>query len=147
MKSVKGNLLSMFADNGFDVIIHGCNTQADMSGGVALQIAKEYPDAAKADYFANAKLGEYSMAYVERPNGLTGLIVNAYTQPLPGANANLFGIAKAFRKLKEDGVLDGVRVGIPQIGAGIGGLLWSDVELVLDRLGLDNVWVVEYVPS
>ena len=141
MKTIKGNLLEMFDAGHFDVIVHGCNMQNDMSGGIALQIARLYPEAVEADvnYPVQAKrLGTHSIAYIDRMQ----YIVNAYTQIYPGADARLVGVTKAFRNLRN--VLKGYRVGIPMIGAGIGGLEWSDVELVLDRLDLPNVTVVEF---
>lgn len=141
MKTIKGNLLDMFDAGDFDVIVHGCNLQNDMSGGIAAQIAKLYPEAVEADvnYPVYAKrLGAHSIAYIERMK----YIINAYTQVYPGADARLVGVTKAFRNLR--GVLKGYRVGIPMIGAGIGGLEWSDVEMVIDRINFPNITVVEF---
>ena len=143
MKKVTGNLLDMFDNGDFDTIVHGCNTMHAMDGGIAYQIAKRYPEAAAADRDCWLGLGFYSTAAVLRDPLHMGLIVNAYTQKYPGRDARLFSVVKAFRRLKENGHLKG-RVGIPMIGAGIGGLVWSDVELVLDRLDLGNVTVVEF---
>ena len=140
MKTIKGNLLDLFDERVFDTIIHGCNCQHDMSGGIAAQIAARYPIALRADLLSDRnRLGGCSFAIFE--DGRT--IINAYTQVLPGADARLVGITKAFRLLKHHSRLQGA-VGIPQMGAGIGGLEWSDVELVLDRLDLPNVTVVEF---
>jgi len=140
MKTIKGNLLDLFDAGEFDIIIHGCNLQQDMSGGIAYQIAQRYPQAAENDrlYGTAAVLGGFTMALV----GEDQLIFNLYTQVYPGRDARLFAVMKGFRWAKK--FIEGKRVGIPMIGAGIGGLEWSDVELVLDRMGLDNVTVVEF---
>lgn len=141
MKTIKGNLLDLFDAGEFDIIVHGCNLQQDMSGGIAAQIAKRYPQAAEADrlYGPTARLGGFTITRAEEH---TGNIINLYTQVLPGRDARLYAITKGFRWVKK--FIEGQRVGIPMIGAGIGGLEWSDVELVLDRIGLPNVTVVEF---
>lgn len=150
MNTIRGNLLTMFDEGDFDTIIHGCNTQANMGGGIAAQIAKKWPVVEQIDQMVTeaglATLGHYSIVpRIQRACATPGTIVNAYTQPLPGRNARLHAIVKSFRRMKERGIFENSKnVGIPQIGAGIGGLQWSDVELALDRLNIPNLYVVEY---
>jgi len=142
MKTIKGNLLDLFDAGEFNCIVHGCNLQQDMGGGIAAQIAQRYPEAAEMDriYGPHAKLGGFTIANV----GLdySKVIFNLYTQVYPGRDARLYAVAKGFRWVS--GFFKGRRVGIPMIGAGIGGLEWSDVELILDRMDLPNVTVVEF---
>ena len=141
MKKVTGNLLDMFDNGDFDIIIHGCNLQQDMGGGIALQIANRYPEAAAMDrlYGPHAKLGGFTLANIGSDSRV---IFNLYTQVYPGRDARLYAVTKGFRWVKK--FIEGKSVGIPMIGTGIGGLEWSDVELVLDRLDLGNVTVVEF---
>ena len=139
MKTITGNLLDMFDNGDFDVIVHGCNLQSKMDGGIAYQIAQRYPEAVEVDDIYGQGLGGYSVGFV-KPD--YKFVVNAYTQILPGRDARLFAIAKVFRTLKP--ILAEWKVGIPMIGSGIGGLEWSDVELVLDRIDLPTVTVVEF---
>ena len=138
MKTIKGNLLDLFDTGEFDIIIHGCNLQQNMGGGIAYQIAQRYPEAVDADLMYSRGLGGYTVAIINDKQ----IIVNAYTQVLPGRDARLFAITKVFRTLRH--LISNMRVGIPMIGSGIGGLEWSDVELVLDRMDLPNVTVVEF---
>ena len=83
IKTVKGNLLQMFKDREFDVIVHGCNCFHIMGAGIAGQISKQYPQAYESDKRSTngdrSKLGKYTIAMVP-----DGLIVNAYTQYHPG---------------------------------------------------------------
>jgi len=148
MKTIKGNLLDLFDAGKFDVIVHGCNLQQDMSGGIAAQIAKRYPHAAAVDelYGPFAKLGGFTVAFRDDDNLMGGTIINLYTQVYPGRDARLYAIAKGFRWLKKwtDRLDKKPRIGIPQIGAGIGGLEWSDVELILNRINVPNLTVVEF---
>jgi len=150
MKKVQGDLLQMFEDGDFNIIVHGCNCHHNMSGGIAAQIAERYPQVLKADnlttYGMEGKLGMFTRAYLNEKQ----TIINAYTQFYPGADARLGAIHKSFVQLslvltKLDFQQD-VSIGIPMIGCGIGGLIWEDVERVLDRLNL-NLTVVEYVPE
>ena len=142
MKTIKGNLLDLFDAGEFDIIVHGCNLQQDMGGGIAAQIAMRYPEAAEMDrlYGPRAVLGGFTIANVGLYHPKT--IINLYTQVYPGRDARLHSVMKGFRWVKK--FIDGQRVGIPMIGAGIGGLEWSDVDLILDRIGLPNVTVVEF---
>jgi len=140
MKMITGNLLDMFNDNVFDTIIHGCNCQNNMSGGIAYQISEQYPQALIVDQkFTDAHVGEYSVALLYDNK----MIINAYTQFLPGPDATRNGIHSVFNRLKKDGILEGRRVGMPLIGCGIGGLEWTQVEGILDKIGLD-ITVVEF---
>jgi O-acetyl-ADP-ribose deacetylase (regulator of RNase III) len=49
LKTARGDLLKMGRDNEFDIIIHGCNCFNTMGGGIAAQIAQQFPDARLAD--------------------------------------------------------------------------------------------------
>ena len=167
MVKIKGNLLDMFDDNVFNVIVHGCNCHHDMGGGIAAQIAKRYPSALIADlntdYGDKSKLGAVGIAYINAhdntpyigpvgPEGETDgpvrAIVNAYTQYHPGADARLKAIRYALRTvnaLAKFSAWDSVRVGIPAIGCGIGGLKMEHLEPVVDRECKDtDIVLVEF---
>lgn len=149
MKTVQGDLIQMLKDGVFDVMVHGCNCHHDMSGGVALQIKNEFPKARFIDwttpYGDESKLGQISFITVQIEQG-PRTIINAYTQFFPGADARLEAIRESFKTIKETGLFDKLRIGVPQIGCGIGGLTWDQVSPVIDEAGLD-ITVVEYVPS
>lgn len=79
MKQVTGDLLAMGKANEFDIIVQGCNCFNAMNGGIAAQIAQQFPDAKFADDETvrgdAGKLGTYTI-------GMSGrlVIINAYTQ-------------------------------------------------------------------
>lgn len=131
MKKVKGNLLTMFDAGEFNAIVHGCNCHHDMSGGIAAQIAKRWPDVVEADL--RTKRGDiFKRGTIEGVLVPEGLIFNAYTQYNPGPDASLQAIYFAFAALKEfvyeRDIADKIKIGIPAIGCGIGGLTWNRVE-------------------
>ena len=145
IKTVRGDLIEMAKKSYFTIIIHGCNTKACFGAGIALQIKKEFPEAFKTDqYFNRMKrntLGNFS--YRKLPSGL--IVINAYTQEMPGPCAKLSAIQKCFSEIKADFGNDGHKFGIPKIGCGLGGLEWKEVEPVIeDIMQGEDVTVVEY---
>lgn len=146
MKKIKGNLLDMFDNHEFDMIVHGCNCHHNMSGGIAAQIAKRYPAALEADldttYGDKRKLGTIRIARINYRQE----IINAYTQFYPGADARLKAIRLAMREVNELAKMwPGVKVGIPAIGCGIGGLKLEHLEPVVDLECKDtNITLVEF---
>jgi len=79
-QEIQGNLITLAQAGQFEVIAHGCNCQANMGAGIALQIARHFPKATLIDE-PDAKPG--TICAVTYANGLT--IVNAYTQISPGS--------------------------------------------------------------
>ena len=151
MKVVKGDLLKM-ADNGdFDIIVHGCNCFHVMGAGIALQIAKKFPEAPLADVHQTVrgdakKLGTYSdTMYITEFGGLQ--IINAYTQYSTGGFAVSYdAIDKVFKKIAED-TDKSLSIGYPMIGAGLAGGDWDIIKVIIDKAldGFDHT-LVEYAP-
>jgi len=82
VKTIEGDLVELGKSGRFDVIVHGCNCQNEMGAGIARIIAKEFPEAEKADKATEKgdrdKLGTITHATAEcEGHDLT--VVNAYT--------------------------------------------------------------------
>ena len=92
MKEVTGDLVKLAKNGEFDVIVHGCNCECIMSGGIAKQIRQAFPKAYEADRGTTAchsrKIGSLSFAKVKLENGKYLVIVNGYTQLLAGGQVN-----------------------------------------------------------
>lgn len=168
-KEVKGNLLDLADKGEFDFIMHGCNCQNLMGAGIALQIRKRYPVAFEADtdYFVNhvhptpiqalykartsLLLGNYSIAsvYDENANHEDGpkfTIINAYTQILPGANFDINALIVVMKKINL--IYAGKRIGLPLIGAGIGGGHWESIcNAIRFTLTDMDVTIVHFAPE
>jgi len=123
MNVVKGDLLAMGKNNDFDIIMHGCNCFCIMGGGIAAQIANQFPDAHLADDETvrgdAGKLGTYTI-------GMDGrlVILNCYTQyrTSAGPNDDVFEYNAFQRVLDKIVVRFGKwRIGLPLIGMGLAG--------------------------
>ncbi len=160
MRTVEGNLLDMFDAGEFDIIVHGCNCYNSMSGGIAAQIAERYPKAEAADN--KTKSGEFMKMGTAVPVRMNWkpldrifflkpkLIINAYTQHKPGRDARMNAVQTAFGNiatLHNNHNWGNMKIGMPEIGCGIGGLQWANVEAMLDKTcGHLNLTVVKYTP-
>jgi O-acetyl-ADP-ribose deacetylase (regulator of RNase III) len=130
---VKGNLLDMADAGDFDYIIHGCNCFNAMGGGIARQIASQYPTAQDADDAtkrgAYMKLGNFTFANVGKFT-----IINAYTQyntSIQGEDVFEYDAFKLVLKkiLREFG---GKNYGLPLIGMGLAG---GDKKIIMPIIG------------
>jgi len=111
------------------VIAHGCNTQGRMGAGIAGQIATRYPlvlHANQRDVKARTFVPGSAQLVIVSPKLA---VFNLGTQDELGPHASLYWVDLAFRNMAEKCVVNNIhRVGIPQIGCGIGDLVWPDVE-------------------
>jgi len=142
MRTIEGDLVELAASNNFNVIVHGCNCFNTMGAGIAAQIAKRFPEAARVDKLTNFgdhnKLGSYSIAAVQGDYGDSLLIVNAYTQYGYGRIApavDYDAIQKVFSTVVYTlaCLSDTIRIGIPKIGAGLAGGDWGRINTIIEK--------------
>lgn len=146
MKRVHGDLLALLQEGTFDVIVHGCNCMASMGGGLAAQVAATYPEVEEADReYDLHRPGRLKAGTILPVDVEDGTVVNAYTQVMGGPAAEPVLIKQALWKVRALYGHEDVRIGIPKIGCGIGGLDWHEVEpIVEEELGGLDVTLVEY---
>jgi len=131
LNELHGDLIQMALGGEFDAIVHGCNCFCTMGAGIAKQIRSTFPEAYRADCATakgdKGKLGTYSSAL---SRGI--LVINAYTQfDYRGRGTKVD--YDALRRCMETIAVDhpSLRIGIPQIGAGLAGGDWATIHLVL----------------
>jgi len=135
----------------YDAIVHGANCFCTFGAGIALGIAKNFPQAEQVD--ASTKSGEKS-----KLGGLTTstdgdlTIINAYTQFNPGSQERgedkersryirEWAIRKSMRAIKKN--FSGKKIAMPLIGAGIAGGSWERIErIILEELYGEDVTIV-----
>ena len=152
LKITQGDMIEMALNGQFDMIIHGCNCFHTQGAGLAKQISSMFPAAYAADKKSHKgsllKLGNYTRAEVDNNMGGKFIIVNAYTQYMPGPHAEYSAINQFFAKLYSDlcnNREDNLRIGIPEIGCGIGGLNIENVKRLIEfHLGHLDVTLVKF---
>jgi O-acetyl-ADP-ribose deacetylase (regulator of RNase III) len=122
---------------------HGCNLTGTMGAGIAKSFRNEYP-AMYEIYREICMVGGFTPGtyYAYRaPDGK--LIFNLFTQRYPGRDARCEWIESSLTKALNDHA-NLKSLALPQIGAGLGGLKWEDVQSTLERVAskTDTVLIV-----
>jgi O-acetyl-ADP-ribose deacetylase (regulator of RNase III) len=152
MRIIEGDLIALAKDGQLDVIAHGCNCHHTMAAGLAAQIRRHFPDAYAADlatpFGDRAKLGTCSFAEVETEKGVL-TVVNAYTQFRPSTGAagvvdvDYDAVRSCMAWLKS--TCHGLRIGLPQIGAGLAGGDWTRISgIIAEELAGEDVTIVKF---
>jgi len=138
VKIVSGDLLDLANRGCFDVIVHGCNCHCEMGAGIALAIARTYPEALAADRATapadRSKLGQLSVARITTGAAGPFSIVNGYTQydwAGAGVLVDYDAVRGVFRRVRQRFV--GLRIGYPKLGAGLAGGDWTVISGIIDQ--------------
>ena len=149
-QEINGDLLELAKSYKFDVIAHGANCFKTMGAGIALQIKKQFPDVYQKDYqdirTPTQRWGDYTA--ITYSNGKKVLSVfNLYTQYSPGPDLDYTALELSLKKLAKN-IKPNSKIGLPQIGCGIGGGNWLKVKEIIQRvLSEHNVTIVIYDPE
>ena len=132
----KGDL---FATEGLTAFAHGCNCAGAMGAGIAIEFKRRWPRMFE-EYAARCADGRFGLGDVftwTDDKGVT--IYNLGTQAHWRKKSQIPALAKALRKMVELAAAAGIeRVGLPRIGAGLGGLDWMRVKRVLAEVGAET---------
>ena len=146
VEEINGNIIELFKEGQFDVIAHGCNAFCTMGAGLALQIKREFPEAHDVDcqtYSGDeTKMGTFSEVDID---GL-GKILNLYTQyHWKGKGSKIdYGAVRCCMKLIKE-KYSGLKIALPQIGAGLAGGDWDSImEIIEDELRDEDITIVIY---
>lgn len=162
---ITGNLITLAKEGKFDVIAHGCNCHCIMGAGIAPQMVEEFG----ADKFPMEmkrfegdinKLGTIEYRWIDLVTGEHFAkedkdhilcVVNAYTQYGLGRNhdggkqipLDYNALALCLKKMNH--IFKGRKIGLPQIGAGLGGGNWQTIKNIIQEEFIDcDVTVVIY---
>lgn len=156
IQTVEGNVLNV--DTG--VIIHGCNAQGVMGGGIALEIKNRFPEVFRAYRETYEKQGKklYMGQIIPVQVAVDKWIVNAVTQ-------EYFGGDKSTRYVSYDAIatafdltaryMDTVstyvdheakrKLFFPKIGAGLANGNWDVIETIIDTTVSDDIKKTLYI--
>ena len=130
-REVPGNLLEL----DLPAVGHGCNCAGSMAGGIAVDFRRRWPEMYD-EYVRRCAAGELSPGGFFRWDADGLVIYNLATQQRPGPDARLDAIDASVRGALADAQRSGIAtLGVPKLGAGIGGLAWCDVYGVLRDAG------------
>ena len=150
---IDGNILDLMKESSkqkhVSFFAHGCNCFQAMKSGIALQLSKAYPIIEKSDDILHASLANTGIIYRKNILGTahpvqidpTTIMLNLYTQFMPGNDLRIDALALAFKHADE--IIDGRGIlYIPKIGAGIAGGDWDEIKHVIDACTLNTMVVV-----
>lgn len=131
LKQREGDLVKLFLAGEFDMIVHGCNAQRVMGSGIAKQI--------KAQCFWGVQ-PYFEAEYLHLGDVILGqnqgrIVANAITQVRYGGFGKLVSydaIDECFTQIATD-FSRYLRIGIPMIGAGLGGGNWEIIRTIIDE--------------
>ncbi len=137
----------IFGIEGVSSYAHGCNCAGAMGKGIALQFREKFPEMYK-EYKALCKSDSYKPGDVFDYDYGKGHIYNLATQVSWRTKAKIEYIRESVSRMFELATVDGVReIAMPTIGAGLGGLVWSDVKEVIAEISsgypLIDLYIVE----
>ena len=134
MKLVVGDITKL----DFDVIAHGCNCMCVQGAGIARTYSELYGTNNPELYPLEGRRDPNKLGMIQGNEFTPGFwVYNLYTQIYPGANAQLSMVVSTVEKLVD--AHPGLNIGIPLIGAGIGGLKAEDVLKSLIHLPITVV--------
>lgn len=128
VRFAKGDL---FCDDRLDALAHGCNCAGAMGRGIAVEFKRRWPMMYQ-EYRKRCVDGRFGLGeiFVWQDEGMT--IFNLGTQPHWREPARIDAIRSAMAKTVELGNSLGIKkLGLPRIGAGLGGIPWQYVRPIL----------------
>ena len=140
----------LFDHDGLDGLAHGCNCAGAMGAGIAVAFRDRYP-AMFHEYKARCADGRFTLGDVFVWTEGARTIFNLGTQRTWRTRAELGAIERSVATMIAAAEERGVRrIGLPRIGAGLGGLSWPSVRALLERSGsataVELVVFEDYVP-
>ena len=128
------------------VMCHGANTVGLMGAGIAKEFKIRFPKMF-VEYQKLCRSGQFILGECFFYETIDGRFIgNLATQDNVGPCASFDGIARSLQKLFKECLARGqTSVAMPRIGCGIGGLNWTDVRNLIEKISNQfNMNVVVY---
>lgn len=127
----QGDVLTM----GLPAIGHGCDISGFMGGGLGRLVTARWPEM-HAEYVRLCGTEEFTLGRIFVWDAGDVIVYNLATQVKPGKDARLGAVRSAVRDALADAYQRGItQLGIPRLGADVGGLEWRDVRRALREVG------------
>lgn len=143
IRYVTGNLL----DSNMQAIAHGCNCQGVMGAGIAKQIRDRWPNVYEIYRLKHDKMGLELGSILPVRTLDDRLVINCMTQSGYGSSnqqhVDYDAIASCMAAMNDRAETWGVtEIGMPRIGAGLGGGDWERIEDIIVRSARSFIPVV-----
>jgi O-acetyl-ADP-ribose deacetylase (regulator of RNase III) len=144
----------LFHHPGLEAFAHGCNCAGAMGKGIALEFRQRFPRM-YAEYKQRCTDGRFVLGDVfvwAQEDGAGGVTVfNLATQQTTRTRADIQAIETALVRMLAAAVAAQIdRIGLPRVGAGLGGLPWDEVRALLEKVGaataIELIVFETYVP-
>lgn len=117
---------------------HGCNCAGTMDAGVSVAFKKRWPRMAE-EFRALCADQRFHLGDVFVWIDGETTVYSLGLQQNWKARAKLAALSKALRRMVELAAAAGIsRIGMPRLGAGLGGLDWPRVKSVLEQVGAET---------
>ena len=129
----------LFADRfQAQALAHGCNCQGSMGAGIATGFRDRYPQM-YAEYRRRCKADprEFNLgdAFLWKAEGQPWVFNLGTQEGVWRTRASYEAIESALKCMRQEADQEGiVRIAIPRIGAGYGGLSWKKVRAIIERV-------------
>lgn len=155
--SKDSNLLTELKENRLNAILHSANCFYTMGGGIARQIAMQFPEAYEADkrdsvYGDRNKLGKFTYAQVlsDPPR----FVYNMYSQFTFGMGKQTLydAMVEGLERIRIHAISKGLtKLGLPfNMGCTLGGGNWKIVRPIIDSIFAEDseidLWICKYEP-
>jgi O-acetyl-ADP-ribose deacetylase (regulator of RNase III) len=128
----------IFAAEGVKAYAHGCNCAGAMGAGIAIEFKRRWPRMFD-EYVARCADGRFRLGDVFVWSEGEHTVFNLGTQEHWRKKAQIPALTKSLAKMLELAAHAGIeRVGLPRIGAGLGGLDWTRVKKVIAEAGKES---------
>ncbi|WP_264536544.1 macro domain-containing protein [Flavobacterium sp. N1736] len=125
---------NIFKLEGVTSFAHGCNCAGAMGKGIALQFKQKYPKM-YLEYNKLCKEGQFSLGDLLTYKHENEVIFNLGTQKTWRTNADISAIESSLNKMLLYASKNNIfKIALPKIGAGLGGLNWSDVKSTIEKV-------------
>jgi O-acetyl-ADP-ribose deacetylase (regulator of RNase III) len=125
----------IFATEDIHAYAHACNCAGAMGAGIAIEFKRRWPRMYE-EYRVRCENGQFGLGDVFTWSEDGATIYNLGTQSHWRKKAQLAALSKSLRKMvalaKHSGI---AKIGLPRIGAGLGGLDWTRVKRIITEVG------------
>ena len=125
----------LFASPHLVAVAHGCNCAGAMGKGIALEFKRRFPAMFK-EYRTRCRDGRFALGDVFVWDASRPIVFNLATQRTWRTKAELDVVRISLHQMISEAEHRGLdHVGLPRIGAGLGGLDWPSIREEIAKLG------------